>query len=424
MSYHSAKSHLENHRGVWRCTMKVPVPLRVIVGKTKLVKSLGHVSEIPETVAVGMSYGVRQSFDAILEQAKAGVSIPEESSERIYTYYPARYGHSSGHAIGSGVRIVKWDPDEVFAADLKPMQGAPADKPVSFTEILAIWKLENDNVDTFKKFTRMMAALAKSTGTDDATKITPRQIVKFETSLRQADKLHPNTISNYMAAFNAVFTFAKRKFMIDVNPMVDVKVPGKVETNILPYTPEQVRLIVAEAQKLRIELYLCAIVQAYTGVRISEIANRKISEIRQEQGVWCLVIPSGKTPSSKRIIPLHQAVLKVLLPYRQSVIDQHGEGLLFPDLPGGSKGEPGAYATRELCKWIRDEKRGVGITDKKIQPNHSYRHYVKSQLYTAKVDVKTRDMICGHGTNVARKYEHGDIEQMLEAIQKLPNPLA
>ncbi len=132
----------------------------------------------------------------------------------------------------------------------------------------------------------------------------------------------------------------------------------------------------------------------------------------------------AKRHQASGLSPLHPAVLKVLLPYRQSVIDQHGEGLLFPDLPGGSKGAPGAYATRELCKWIRDEKKGVGITDKKIQPNHSYRHYVKSQLYTAKVDVKTRDMICGHGANVARKYEHGDIEQMLEAIQKLPNPLA
>jgi hypothetical protein len=78
------------------------------------------------------------------------------------------------------------------------------------------------------------------------------------------------------------------------------------------------------------------------------------------------------------------------------------------------------YATRELCRWIRKD---LEIVDEKIEPNHSYRHYAKSQLLKANVDVKIRDMICGHGANVARKYEHGEIEQMAEAIKKLPDPL-
>jgi integrase len=265
-----------------------------------------------------------------------------------------------------------------------------------------------------------MAKLAQFVGHDDAKRITPQQIVGFETSLRQAGKLHPNTVSNYMGALNAVFKVAKRKFMIEVNPMADVKVPAKIDTDVIPYTPEQVRTIVTEAQKLRIELFLCVVVQAYTGIRISEIANRHTSDIKQIYGIWCLQIPNGKTRSSKRIIPLHPAVLKVLLPYLQSVIEQHGEGLLFPELLRGSSGKPSVYATRELCRWIRKD---LEIVDEKIEPNHSYRHYAKSQLLKANVDVKIRDMICGHGANVARKYEHGEIEQMAEAIGKLPDPL-
>jgi integrase len=380
---------------------------RKIIGKTALTHTIGKVNKCE---AAQLAHPIVADFLGQIERAKAGT----------YTLDDDRPVYTTRDSIG--VRMVRYPPPA--SGTWVWQEYRPSDNPVSFTEILAIWKLENENPNTFKKFTGMMAKLAAFAGTDDAKRITPRQIVEFETSLRQAGKHHPNTISNYIACYNAVFTFAKQKFLIDTNPMTDVKVPGKIDTDILPYTPEEVRLIVTAAQKLRIELYLCVIVQAYTGVRISEIANRHTSEIRQEDGVWCLVIPNGKTASSKRIIPLHPALLKVLLPYRQLVIEQYGEGLLFPDLPGGSKGEPGAYATRELCEWIRDEKKGVGITDKKIQPNHSYRHYVKSQLYTAKVDVKTRDMICGHGTNVARKYEHGDIEQMLEAIQKLPNPLA
>ena len=264
--------------------------------------------------------------------------------------------------------------------------------------------------------------LAAFVGHDDANKITPQMIVAFELSLRMAGKLHRNTISNYMAALNAVFGKAKEKFKITTNPMAEVKVPGKIDTDIQPYTVQQVQTIVTKAQNLRMELFLCVVVQAYSGVRISEVANRRASDIRLEDGVWCLVIPNGKTKSSQRIIPLHAAVLKLLLPYRHSVIEKYGEGsLLFPELPQGNSGKPSVYATRELCRWIRED---VGITDKKILPDHSYRHYVKSRLLKTKVDVKIRDMICGHGANVARKYEHGDIEDMAAAINLLPNPLA
>ena len=412
MARPARKLHLECRDGSWRVTVKVPADCRAIIGKANLIHTFG---KIPYSKAAALHDEIYEGFLERITNARTGTSTPADDIDPRYYHPPAPWG---------GARLAKYPPPENGGKWVWQAETVPADKPVSFTEILDVWKLENDNEDTFNKFTRMMGKLAAFAGTDNAKRITPRQIVEFETSLRQAGKHHTNTISNYMGCYATVFKTAKRKFMITVNPMADVKVPGKIDTDILPYTPEQVRSIVGEAQKLRIELYLCAVVQAYTGVRISEIANRKTSEIRQEKEVWCLVIPNGKTTSSKRIVPLHPAVLKVFLPYRQSVIDQHGEGLLFPDLPGGSKGEPGAYATRELCKWIRDEKKGVGITDKKIQPNHSYRHYVKSQLYTAKVDVKTRDMICGHGANVARKYEHGDIEQMLEAIQKLPNPLA
>jgi hypothetical protein len=41
------------------------------------------------------------------------------------------------------------------------------------------------------------------------------------------------------------------------------------------------------------------------------------------------------------------------------------------------------------------------ITDERISPKHSYRHYVKSRLLKTKVDVKYRDMIAGHGKSVA-----------------------
>jgi integrase len=410
MARPAKKLHLECRKGSWRVTVKVPADCRAIIGKANLIRVLG---KIPYSRAAALHDDIATEFKQRIADARGGTAAPEDDPIGPRFWHTPTPWSPFGH-------LAKSPPPENGGNWVWQEKTEPADTPVSFTEVLAIWKLENDNPDTFKKFTRMMGKLAAFVGHDDAKRITPRQIVGFETSLRQSGKLHPNTISNYMGAFNAVFKTAKRKFMIDTNPMADVKVPAKVDTDIKPYTPEQVRTIVTKAQKLRVELFLCAIVQAYTGIRISEIANRHTSDIRQVNGIWCLQIPNGKTKSSKRIIPLHPAVQKVLLPYLQSVIEQHGEGLLFPELPCGSSGKPSVYATRELCRWIRKD---LEIVDEKVEPNHSYRHYVKSQLLKANVDVKIRDMICGHGANVARRYEHGEIEQMAEAIEKLPDPL-
>jgi integrase len=410
MARPAKRLHLECRNGSWRVTVKVPGDCRGIIDKANLIRVLG---KIPYSRAAALHDDIATGFKQRIADARGGTAAPEDDPIGPRFWQNPTPWSPFGH-------LAKSAPPENGGKWMWQEKTDPADKPVSFTEILAIWKLENDNPDTFKKFTLMMAKLAAFVGHDDAKRITPQQLVRFETSLRQGGKLHPNSISNYMGALNAVFKVAKRKFMIEVNPMADVKVPGKIDTAVKPYTVEQVRTIVSAARKLRVELFLCVVVQAYTGVRISEIANRKTSEIRQEEGIWCLEIPNGKTTSSKRTLPLHPTVLKVLLPYRQRVIEQYGEGLLFPELPRGSSGKPSIFATRELCRWIRKD---LAIIDQKIEPNHSYRHYVKSQLLKANVDVKIRDMICGHGANVARKYEHGEIEQMAEAIEKLPDPL-
>src|SRR5216684_496177 len=296
MARPARKLHLECRDGSWRVTVKVPADCRAIIGKANLIHTFG---KIPYSKAAALHDEIYEGFLKQITNARAGTLTPDddEISPRYY-HPPTPWSPFS--------RIAKSPPPENGGKWVWQAETTPADKPVSFTEILAIWKLENKNPDTFKKFTRMMGKLAAFVGHDDAKRITPQQIVGFETSLRQAGKLHPNTVSNYMGALNAVFKVAKRKFMIEVNPMADVKVPAKIETDVIPYTPEQVRTIVTEAQKLRIELFLCAVVQAYTGIRISEIANRHTSDIKQIDGVWCLQIPNGKTKSSKRIIPLHQ----------------------------------------------------------------------------------------------------------------------
>jgi integrase len=403
--------YLQNRAGTFRVRVRVPQECHPIIGRRELLQSLGTGSK---TEARRLAPAVVARFLAMIEEARP--------RWKFVGYDPAF--HEPHWVLGDRFHVGDSPPgaDPLPTAPQEAPEAVVVDTPKTptFTAILDLWSLENTNPDTLKKYTGMMAALAKHAGTDRADKITPQQIVGLETRLRQAGKLNVNTIASYLSAFSAVFTFAKWKFMITSNPMIDVKVPAKIDSQIQAYTIEQAARIVTEAQAIRPELFLCVAVQSLTGCRISEIADRRVADIKQEDGIWCLSIPAGKTKSSVRLIPLHPSLLALLLPYREAVIEKYGEGsLLFPELPRGGSGKPSVYATRELGRWLRKDLR---IVDKRLQPNHSWRHFVKSKLLKAKVDVKIRDMIAGHGSDVARKYEHGDIEMMAEAIALLPDP--
>jgi hypothetical protein len=61
------------------------------------------------------------------------------------------------------------------------------------------------------------------------------------------------------------------------------------------------------------------------------------------------------------------------------------------------------------------------IKDPNLAPNHSFRHYLKSQLLDRDVQERISDAITGHSTpGIGRKYEHVAMTKKFKAIKKLP----
>ena len=61
------------------------------------------------------------------------------------------------------------------------------------------------------------------------------------------------------------------------------------------------------------------------------------------------------------------------------------------------------------------------IKDPNLAPNHSFRHYLKSELLARDVPERISDAITGHKTpGIGRKYEHVPMSKKFEAIRKLP----
>jgi hypothetical protein len=63
----------------------------------------------------------------------------------------------------------------------------------------------------------------------------------------------------------------------------------------------------------------------------------------------------------------------------------------------------------------------LGVTDKRIQPNHAWRHTWKRRAARARIEAGIRDAVCGHAPRtVADYYEQPTVEDMANALKHFP----
>jgi integrase len=98
------------------------------------------------------------------------------------------------------------------------------------------------------------------------------------------------------------------------------------------------------------------------------------------------------------------------------VIAEHGHGPLFRHVRPDEEGRRSSYIARKIDGWMD----GV-IKDPNLAPNHSFRHYLKSQLLDQDVPERISDAVTGHKTpGIGRKYEHVEMAKKFKAVSKLP----
>ena len=96
-------------------------------------------------------------------------------------------------------------------------------------------------------------------------------------------------------------------------------------------------------------------------------------------------------------------------------VAEHGHGPLFRHLPKGKNGKRSTYVARKIDEWMD----GV-IKDANLAPNHSFRHYLKSELLARDVPERISDAITGHKTpGIGRKYEHVPMSKKVRRDQQI-----
>ncbi|WP_449409883.1 DUF6538 domain-containing protein [Methylobacterium komagatae] len=296
-----------------------------------------------------------------------------------------------------------------------------ARKTVTFDEVLKGWENEKKPAaKTVYEWSREVRQLSAFLGHDDAARVTPEDVVRWKEALIAEGRSAKTINDSKLAAVRTVLQWGVDSRRLPTNPALGVRMDVKrTAKGRRGYTDAEARTILSAAKgETNPVLHWIPLLCAYSGARLSEMCQLRVEDVREIEGIWCMVIDSEagsvKTASSERTVPLHQAVVDAGF---LTFVRRAGRGPLFADLSPDRFGKRGGNGTKMLGRWVRS----LGFDDTRLAPNHSWRHRMKtlSRRYRLAEDV-TRALMGHSSRSVADSYGEFEIATLHHELMKLP----
>jgi integrase len=271
--------------------------------------------------------------------------------------------------------------------------------------------------------------LIRFIGRDDAAGLKRQDVLRWKDELSKS--FAPKTVRDfYLATARAAFGWAVDNLRVAENPFVGVKVRLAKRTSSREKgfsEPEAVAILKSsgsyvgskrEHASMTAAKRWTPILAAYSGARIGELVQLRAEDVRKDGAVdFIRIAPEAGTVKSGlyRDVPLHNHIVDSgFLDFVRSV----GTGPLFyKPSSRPSKSLPGSVVAGRLAKWIRS----LDVADTAVQPNHGWRHRMKTVGRELGLDPRVLDAIQGHAARTAGE-DYGDVTLKAKqaAIQRLP----
>lgn len=315
-------------------------------------------------------------------------------------------------------------------------------KPVTITSLLDLWERDHlangGSAATPRDHRQKVKHFIGYLRHDDAHRVTPKDVSDWCDKLQHEDGLSAKTVADkYLAAIRAVFGVGVAKFKIASSPAARVrrKVPKRTTERPKGFTDEEAKAILSmalvadrapgrepESTKLAFKWvpWLCA----YTGARGGEMTQLRGEDFIVEHGGHTIrITPEAGTVKTGeyRHVPLHSHLIELGL---LDMVKQRGDGPLFYE-PNDDAREPNSTqpgnVLAKVGQWVRKK---VGITDRRVQPNHGWRHRFKTVAHDVDIAPKYIDAIQGHDDGTASSdYGERTMKALGREIEKLPRYL-
>lgn len=305
-----------------------------------------------------------------------------------------------------------------------------------FDRYITELKANGKGAEAEKRWRPIIEDLIAFSRTTDARKITKKTVLEWKDA--KIKTLSPRTVKDvYLTAVNAVFNWAVSNDELSENPASTVKlrVAQKVQNRPKGFTRDEATAILKftlayvpkqtdnpqtqEKPQTSAAKKWAPLICAFTGARISEITQLRKSDIRMEGKIPVMrITPDAGTVKTRkyRDVPLHsQIVEKGFLDF----VDASPDGPLFyPPMTGKRAVDPAKTVSGRISNWLQKEK----LIPDEVQPNHGWRHALKTTGREVEIDSRILDAITGHGSRTAGD-DYGDVTVIAKkkAIDRLPS---
>ena len=265
----------------------------------------------------------------------------------------------------------------------------------------------------------------------------------LQKDLTDRERTHGATINKQLNLLKAVISQAERNGALDALPTlrnpfkgVSSEVDERQADRREPFSTEDLEAIFTTPIYTAGErpaggsgeaAFWLPLLALLTGCRLGELAQLRVCDVTQEDGVWHLDVGvSGgrkvKTASSRRKVPLHPTLEAIgFLSYREARLKESGpEADLWPDV----RSAPGRDRVASFSQWFGRHLRRVAKVTDPGKVFHSFRHTFKRRARDAGLREELSDALTGHaGGGVGRAYGGGfGLKALAEGIANIEAP--
>jgi integrase len=265
--------------------------------------------------------------------------------------------------------------------------------------------IKSDNpatIDEYKRKAKLFEDYCRNSPLSQITRATAADFLdKFLLEERNVSK---RTRNLYASLLHSVFKSAIRRGRFTAASPFEAQKLKVDEEHYEPFTTEEISKLFEKAtfvtrpnkHTVHTALPWVMLIGAYTGARLEEIAQLRVADIQEREGVWFFDIHNGngnslKNKSAPRCVPIHsQLIAAGLLDY---VAGLQKDSRLFPALkPRKSKNNKvGAELSDEFLDW----RRRVGVVRESVN-FHSFRHTVTNMFEKLGVPDTDAARVLGH----------------------------
>lgn len=278
------------------------------------------------------------------------------------------------------------------------------------------------------------------------------QIVKHNETVGKP-VLTPRTVNRYLSSLGAFCNWLVNNGYLESNPTEGMSLAKDKRKKVFPFKTDQLNTLFKsplftgcqsdEAPRfwhkpgsvlIRDHRYWVPLIMLYSGARPAEIAQLAVSDVRQDHRHWIMDITettddddeeenikSVKTEGSRRVVPVHQELVKLGFLDYHADMKKAGQSRLFPLAERNSRGQMIADYSREFGRYLTR----IGLKSGRGVSLYSFRHGAFDAMRRAGYLDEQFNFIFGHvsGNKVTRGY--GILPQgMLEERVKLVNAIA